>query len=131
MRLSGAFTLVCFAAFTAHSARAHGDLHDRITNLTAQIKVTPTNAALFFERGELHRLHREFPEALADFDRVQQLDPKLTKVHFCRGNTLFDAGDPKAALPPLTRYLNMATNDAGALAVRARVYVQLGNRRAA
>ena len=120
--------LACVAATTA---RAHGDLSDRITNLTAQIKITPANAALYLERGELHRLHLEFPDAFADFDRAQKIEPRLLKAEFCRGRALWESGDAKAALPPLTRYLANATNDANAFAVRARVHHQLGNVRAA
>jgi tetratricopeptide (TPR) repeat protein len=131
MRLIRTVVFICFASLVAIDACAHGDLHDRITNLTAQITIAPTNAALYFERGELYRLHRDFPEALADFHRAQGLNPRLPMIEFCLGNTLFDAGELKTALVHLTHYLTKATNDAGAFAVRARVQAQIGNHRAA
>ncbi|HMJ90376.1 MAG TPA: tetratricopeptide repeat protein [Candidatus Acidoferrum sp.] len=115
----------------AGSAFGHGDLHDRITNLTAQIKVTPAPAALYLERGELHRVHREFTNAFADFDRAQRLDPKLLMVDYCRGRTLMEAGEFEAALVPLTRYLSKTTNDANAFATRGRVRAELKDSRAA
>jgi predicted Zn-dependent protease len=115
--------LLALAACGSRPAFAHGDVHDRITNLTARIKLTPNNAALYLERGELHRVHREFTNAFTDFDHAQQLDPKLYMVDYCRGRTLMEAGDFQAALPPLTRYLGRMTNDANAFATRARVYV--------
>ncbi len=112
-------------------AFAHGDVHDRISALTGQIAKAPTNAALYFERAELHRVHQEWTNSLADYDRVQKLDPKNTRVLFCRGRTLLEADDAKGALAPLNQYLAGVTNDAGALSTRGRVLVRLGQPRPA
>lgn len=111
--------------------QAHGDLHPRIEALTKEIAVCPTNALLFFERGELHRAHREWTNALSDYDAAQKLDPNIRMIHYCRGRLWLDAEEPAKAIDPLNRYLAGATNDANAFATRARAYAALGKRQEA
>jgi tetratricopeptide (TPR) repeat protein len=98
--------LVAAAFWWPLLAWAHGDLHDRIVALTKEIEQSPTNAALYFQRGECHRNHQEWKEAVADFDRVAQLDPSLKRIDFVRGRLWLDANDPtasSAAAGPLSR----------------------------
>ena len=108
---------------------AHGDLHPRIEALTREIATNSSNAALYFERGELHRVHREWTNALADYDQAQKLNPTLIRVDFCRGRLWLEAEDPKAAIAPLNRYLAFVTNDSTGYATRARARAQLGDHR--
>jgi tetratricopeptide (TPR) repeat protein len=116
---------ILIAVLAAVSARAHGDLHPRIVALTEQLKTDPNNAMLVFERAELHRVHRDFTNALADFDRAEKLNPALPLLNFCRGRLYLEAEKPQAALPHLDKHLARATNDHVAFATRARVHTQL------
>lgn len=106
-------------------ARAHGDLHERIVALTKDIEQSPTNATLYFQRGELHRIHREWTNALADFDRAVKYDPSLSRVEFCRGRLWFEADEPEKALVSLDRYIARQTNDVEAFAVRGRAHARV------
>lgn len=110
---------------------AHGDLHPRIQALTKEIAASPTNATLYFERGELHRVHREWTNAVADYDKALQLNPGMKMIEFCRGRMWLEAEQPKRALPHLNRYLSSVTNDSNAFATRARVHSQVGDKRTA
>lgn len=104
---------------------AHGDLHDQIAALTKQIQTDPRNAELYLKRGQLHRAHGEWDPAMADFDQVATLDPRLTIVDLVRGKTLLDANWPVSAKVALDRFLAKQPKHADALATRARVLVKL------
>lgn len=119
--------LAAVCSLAALEARAHGDAHLRINELTEQIKATNHNATLYFTRGELYASDGNWTNALADFDRVAQLDPALRRVDFCRGRVLFEAGRLPDALIPLDRYLKLKPPDAEAYAIRARVHMGLTN----
>jgi tetratricopeptide (TPR) repeat protein len=113
----------CFAVVAAF---AHGDLHPRINELTAEITRTPTNASLYFQRADLYRLDGDFTNALADLNQVARLDRSLKRVDFMRGQVQLDANQPQAALTPLNRYLADKPPDMEAYTVRARVLAKLG-----
>jgi tetratricopeptide (TPR) repeat protein len=123
--LAGALT------FAGSHAFAHGDVHERINQLTQQITQTPSNALLFFQRAELYRVDQDYTNALVDLDRVAQLDPKIARVDFCRGRVQFEANRPQAALPPLNSYLAGKPKDAEAYTTRARVLARLGQHKPA
>jgi tetratricopeptide (TPR) repeat protein len=127
------FILLLGAALTFGAAGAfgHGDVHERINQLTQQITQTPTNALLFFQRAELYRVDQDYTNALADLDRVAQLDPTIVRVDFCRGRVQFEANRPQAALPPLNKYLASKPRDAEAFTIRARVLAKLGQHKPA
>lgn len=104
---------------------AHGDVHPRILEFTEQIKRSPTNTLLYLQRAELYRIDGDFTNALADLNLVAQLDRKLKRVDFLRGQVQLDANQPQAALGPLNRYLADQPPDSEAYTVRARVLVKL------
>jgi tetratricopeptide (TPR) repeat protein len=110
---------------------AHGDLHERIAALTKQIDEAPTNAELYLKRGELHRAHRDWKLALADYDRVAQLRPDLAVVDLARGLTLFASGTPEPAITALDRFLLKHPAHAEALLTRARARSKLGRHQTA
>ena len=119
------FALALAGGFITAPAFAHGDLHPRILEVTAQIKQSPTNALLYFQRAELYRIDGDFTNALADLNSVAQLDRSLKRVDFMRGQVQLDANQPQSALGPLNRYLTAQPPDADAYTVRARVLTKL------
>lgn len=110
---------------------AHGDLHERIAALTKQINEAPTNAELYLKRGELHRAHRDWKLALADYDRAEQLRPDLDVVDLSRGLTLFASGALEPAITALDRFLLKHPVHADAHLTRARAQAKLGRHQAA
>ena len=110
---------------------AHGDLHERIAALTKQIHGAPTNAELYLKRGELHRAHRDWKLALADYDRATALRPDLDVVDFARGLTFLASGASEPAITALDRFLLKHPAHAEALLTRARTQAKLGRHEAA
>ena len=108
-------------------AFAHGDLHDRIVEITAQIARQPANADLIFKRAELNRQHEDWPAALADYAKVDAITPGLPGVHFGRGSILLAQGKTAAAIAALDLGLAAAPENVEALATRARAHVALGD----
>jgi tetratricopeptide (TPR) repeat protein len=112
----------------------HGDVHLRIQAITQQIAQSQdarTNASLYFQRADLYRTDGDWTNALADLDRVAQLDSSLKRVDYLRGLVQFEANHLDAALASLNKYLASKPKDYEAFAARARVFVKLGSYRAA
>lgn len=105
---------------------AHGDLHEQIAALTKRIAQRPDNPELYLKRGELHRAHRAWNAALADYDRALRLDPALDAAIFCRGLLMLDTGRPGPARRELDRFLAVHPDQAMARLARARALVKLG-----
>ncbi len=114
-----------------HPLLAHGDVHERIINLTAQIEQDSNNPALYLKRAELHREHQDWPAAQADCDHAAQLDPKLAPIDFFRAKILVDQGQLPAARALFDKYLANQPTDGPAYIARARLLANLKERKAA
>src|SRR5437773_7882419 len=104
----------------ASPARAHVGLDEQIAGLTRRIAQEPGDASLYLRRGEVRRLLGEWDEAMADYRKAGDLDPRLAAVDLCRGRTWLEAGHPRRARAALDLYLAGRPDDPEALALRAR-----------
>ena len=118
--LTGLFALLLLGATTC-SLFGHGDLEIRIAAVSRQLATNDTNAGLFLERADLHRLHLDWPAASADLDRAQTLAPDLIAVGLARARLLRDSGRPTEARQAFDDYLRRAPTDSVALVERARM----------
>jgi len=109
----------------------HADLLALIDIVNKQIEGDPQNPALYLRRGELYRAHTDWKLAEGDYDRVAQLDPKLTAVDFCRGKLCFESGENDRARMLLNKFLTSQPDHVDALLTRARLLVKLGERKGA
>ena len=123
--------LIGLTLLLANVASAHEGLHEQIAEVSRQIKRAPKDARLYLKRGELYRLHGEWQAALADYNRAEQLDPRLEEARFGRGRMYFEAGKPEQAKIWLDRFLLSHPDHFDALVTRARVLVTLGQQQAA
>lgn len=105
----------------------HADLHERIMGVSEEIGRDPSNASLYLKRGELHRLHRDWERALADYRRATELDPRRMDILFLRGRMYYEAGGLKQAKADLDRFIAAAPAHREALLTRARVLARLGD----
>ncbi len=112
--------------FSTTLAFAHADIIERMTALDQQILQAPEDTVLYLKRGELHRLHRDWPAARADYDHAARLDPTNPIVYFYQGRLWLEAGDPVQARPLLNRFLAANPNHASALLIRSRALARLG-----
>ena len=124
------WVVVPLAALTP-PALAHPAIEVQVAALTKQIELDPGNATLYLRRGELHRVHRDWDTAMADYERAHSLDPELDIVHLSRGRMLLEAGWPKAAKVALDRFVSRRPDHVTARVTRARVLAKLGRYRAA
>jgi len=109
-------------------ALAHEGLHEQIAAITAKIKRDPKNASLYLQRGELHRLHRDWVHAAADYDRAERLQPSLKIIEVARAQMFFDSGKLQRAKSTLDRFLAQQPGHYEALLTRARVLAKLDDR---
>ena len=106
-------------------AHAHDGIAGQIARLTAQIKNAPADASLRLRRGELHRVNRQWREALADLDRAKQLDASLRRVDLARAHVFLDSSRHAEAVAAADRYLSHDPDHLDALLIRARARVIL------
>ena len=118
---------ICLA-WMASLARAHEGLHAQIVAITAKIKRDPKNAALYLQRGELHRLHRNWARASADYNRASRIQPSLTIVDLGRGKMLLESRRFQQAKFVLDRFLRQHPRHIEGLVTRGRVLVRIGAR---
>lgn len=122
-RLIACLLLVVFSFVP--SLRAHGDLHELIENVTAEIAKNPKDAKLYVSRAELYRLHEQFDEALSDLLTAELLDPTLARVEFTRARVYVDLKMPKTARATLDRFLTREPGSVEGLIARAKVLTDL------
>ncbi len=120
--------LVAICVGLSLPVQAHEGLHEQIAAITAKIKRDPKNASLYLQRGELHRLHRDWVRATADYDRAEHLQPGLQIVDLARGKMLFDSGKLQRAKLTLDRFLSRQPGHYEGLITRARVLAKLDAR---
>lgn len=60
-------------------------LKQLIDGLTAQIKQTPNDTSLYSRRGDAYFFNGQFKKAVADYDKMIELNPKIKASHWRRG----------------------------------------------
>jgi len=128
--LAGALCLIAAAAL-APQVGAHGDLHEQIQAVTARLAEAPASAPLHLKRAELHRAHRQWESALADYARAAALDPELAAVDLGRGLLFLETEALNAAREALDRFLAQHPGHAEGRAARSRALARLGDSQAA
>jgi tetratricopeptide (TPR) repeat protein len=123
LAVAGCAALCCCLSLAA--LLAHADLERQIADMTARIDKDPSNPELYLRRGELHRIHRDWDAAMADYRRARKVSPDPEVVDYFFGKLHLDAGRPKRAKKSLDRFLKHEPTHARALVTRARALVQL------
>ena len=121
----GSWVLVCLAA------AGHGELDDKIREVSARMLREPARADLCLQRGELHRLHGDRDAARRDYARALELDPRLEAVELARARLALEAGEAAEARAAVDRFLARRPGHAEGAAVRARALARLGDPSAA
>lgn len=118
---------VLLSAMLAERVSAHGDLHEQITRVSALIEKEPGNAELLLQRGELHRLHAEFPEAAADLEKATALRPGWPQVGIAKGRLALSSGKFEAAVAEMDQLLPKNPEYPEAWLIRARARARLAD----
>ncbi len=122
------FVIFASLVFPFSPAFGHEDEQVRIEALTQLIGRDPRNADLYLKRGELHFFRNEYDLALADLDRVLQLDSKLDSAELLRAKALLGAGKSDEAREAVERVLSRHPNHAEARLTRARILFKQGRK---
>ena len=117
-----AFAANCAIAFRT---QAHGDLHERITAISAQILTNPSSPDLWLQRADLHRQHAEFDAAQTDLDHAAQLKPGWASAELQQARIAFDRENFPGAVRAAGDCLMLDPTNADARVLRARSLVRL------
>lgn len=117
-----AFAANCAIAFRT---RAHGDLHERIAAISAQILTNQASPELWLQRADLHRQHSEFDAAQTDLDHAAQLKPGWAGAALQQARISFDRENFSDCERAATGCLTLEPGNADALVLRGRSLVQL------
>jgi lipoprotein NlpI len=79
-------------------------LTEQVTRLTAEIAIQPEKLELYSQRGDAQFFRGKFTEAVADYDRMVELDAKQDASHWRRGIALFYAEKYEQAAGQFERY---------------------------
>ena len=71
--IKSTFLLIFCLIGSIQSIFAHGDLHERIVEVTEEIKVQPDSSFLYFKRGKLYFQHKDYKEAIQDIFTANDL----------------------------------------------------------
>lgn len=114
-----------------HFLDAHGDLHESIQLLTRQLNISPKNADLYFERGQLHHQHGDFNEAFADYQHTLTFQHEATLPKLAIATLLYDWELPYLAYIYIQQFLEMQPKHRQALELCANIHWRTGENRQA
>lgn len=77
---------------------------ESVERLTVAIKASPSSEDLYSQRGDVRFFLAEFTTAVADYDRMVELNAELDTGHWRRGIALFYAGEFEKAAGQFERY---------------------------
>ena len=120
------FLAVCLVFFNS-GIFAHGNVHQQINELTTHIGQQPTNSQLFLKRAQLYADDQDWLSAKKDFNAVRQLDSTGTRVDLLEAKMWFVANKLELSYPLVDRYLQHNPDALGALALRAKINLMIGN----
>lgn len=103
----------------------HGDLHQRILELTEAIARHPERPDLYLERGELYLLHEDFPAARMDFIACLDKGSANLRVSLGLSKALYHTGRPDSSLYYVEQALTYEALHPSALEWRAFVLQHL------
>lgn len=121
----------CLLAAAATVVVAHEGLYEQLAQVTQQIRKEPRNPDLYVKRGELYRLLRQWDNALADYDRALQFNPKWAEADYYRGRMWLEARQPGQAKQALDQLLRSKPQNAEAWLLRGRAFEQMNRHREA
>jgi lipoprotein NlpI len=80
------------------------ELSDRIRVLTEGLKAAPKSVDTYSRRGDAHFMRGSFKEAVADYEKMVELDSALDAGHWRRGIAYFYAGQYEKAARQFEAY---------------------------
>lgn len=109
-----------------------GQLDKALEDFSDAIKKSPQRAVAYLDRGVLLASRmRAFERAIADFDRVVELEPTNVEAFIARGGTYCELGQYGRAIADLDRAIQLAPRSSDAFQKRALARARSGQERSA
>ncbi|MFV0446741.1 MAG: tetratricopeptide repeat protein [Planctomycetaceae bacterium] len=86
-------------------------LEQRLEALNARLAQGPADVQFYSQRGDVHFFLGKFPAALADYDKMLELDPSLLALHWRRGLAQFYVGQYSESAKQFERYFEQDQSD--------------------
>jgi tetratricopeptide (TPR) repeat protein len=117
------FLSLCYAS----SVFAHGDLDERILEVTNEIKIAPDSAYLYLKRAKLHYQHETYTKSISDLKRSQKLGLQNIEQQLHFAKAYFRMNDHQKSLNFIDEILKEQPNHVRAIKLRAQNYFSLGD----
>ena len=74
-----------------------------LLDLSAAIRLSPHNAYLYYNRGNVCIRRKDYAQAIADYSQAITLDPRLAEAYYNRGLALIDSGKTAEGVSDLSK----------------------------
>jgi lipoprotein NlpI len=74
-----------------------------IGDLTDALKLAPQNAFLYYDRGTVYALRKDYMRAIDDFTHAIELDPQLAEAYYNRGLARIYGGQQAEGISDLSK----------------------------
>ncbi|MFT6810288.1 MAG: tetratricopeptide (TPR) repeat protein [Saprospiraceae bacterium] len=118
------FLLLNFSFFSVNTL--HGDIENRIKEVTILIEKYPDSLRFYFDRGDLYLQHEQFEEALIDFQLCNGVDINPRHVLLKSSEALLGIGKYNAALEQIDRLIRKEEKHVLALQFKGRILSNMG-----
>jgi lipoprotein NlpI len=98
-------------SLSPQSQKVRPALQERLKKLDAAEKAGPQEVQFYSQRGDVHFFLGEFPAALADYDKMVELDPTVLTLHWRRGLAQYYVGQYEESARQFERYFEQDQSD--------------------
>lgn len=116
---------LCNFIFIGYSF-AHGDLHERIVEVTKEIKVHPDSVYLYLKRGKLYYQHESYQKSIYDLNTSKRLGYNSVEQKLLFANAYFKLEDYKTSLSYSENILSFDSENVHAHKIKAKTFLKLG-----
>jgi tetratricopeptide (TPR) repeat protein len=116
--------LILFLLVTGFNVSAHGDLHERILEVTQEIKISPDSAFLYFKRGKLYHQHNDFENSLKDLKKSRKLGLRNNEQSFLFAKNYFYLKKYNIGIKYASKILKDQPNNVSAQKIIGKTYFQ-------
>ena len=107
---------VCQARMNEYDASRGTDVRLKtvgaIADLDRAVRLSPNNAYLYFDRGNLYASNKDYARAVEDYDMAVKLDPKLAEAYYNRGIANINLGKTDIGISDLSKAGELGLYDA-------------------
>lgn len=110
-----------------NTAVAHGDIHERIVEVTKAIEISPDSAYLYMKRGKLYFQHESYKKSIKDLKISKNLGYHSDEQNLLLARAYFGLKDFKMSRQYCEEMLSAEPRNVRAIKVLARIYYETGS----